>query len=115
VFKHAQHPFAIVYADVIGDRGGPVSVEQPHGWVHRAGDDCSPVIWFMTQPVSRFFHCPTFKGNSVIAQPRRNSNWDTGADQPGQYGHPIAWGAIAGLTATVLLSMLVLVALIATL
>jgi hypothetical protein len=51
----------------------------------------------------------------VFIQSLRDRNLDIGADPAREYGHPIAWGAIVGLTATVLLSMLVLVALIATL
>jgi hypothetical protein len=48
-------------------------------------------------------------------QPPRDPDPDIGADPSGESGQPIAWGAIAGLIATVLLTMSVLVALIATL
>jgi hypothetical protein len=51
----------------------------------------------------------------VFTQSRRDRDRDIGADRAGERGHPIAWGAIAGLTVTILLSMSVLVALIATL
>jgi hypothetical protein len=54
----------------------------------------------------------TSRGNSMPTAPRRNPNQDIGA---GADQHPIAWGAIASLTATVVLTMAMLVVLIATL
>jgi hypothetical protein len=51
----------------------------------------------------------------VFTHPRHDRNRDIATEQARECGHPIAWGTIASLTATVLLSMSVLVLLIATL